>query len=77
MLDPITSHEKNVLEREYGIGKGLMTVWRATNSRSGKFPIGIDFMNGGAAWMPFKSNASFKKVMCQVSKGMKQRGQVQ
>ncbi|KAG1359055.1 Homeobox-DDT domain protein RLT3 [Cocos nucifera] len=77
MLDPITSHERHVLERKYGIGKGLMTVWHATNSGSGKFPTGFGFMNGSAAWMPFKSNASFKKGMCQVSKGMQQRGQRQ
>nr|XP_010932083.1 homeobox-DDT domain protein RLT3 [Elaeis guineensis] len=77
MLDPITSRERNVLERKFGIGKGLMTVWHATNSGSGKFPTGIDFVNGSAAWMPFKSNASFRKVMCQFSKGMQQRGQRQ
>ncbi|XP_008813491.2 homeobox-DDT domain protein RLT3 [Phoenix dactylifera] len=77
LVDPITSHERNVPEKKCGLGKGLMTVWRATNSGSGKFPTGIDFVNGSAAWMLFKSNASFKKVMCQVSKRMQQRGQRQ
>lgn len=77
MIDRITSRERIVPERKYGIGKGLMTVWHATNSGSGKIPTGIDFVDGNASWMPFKSNASLKETSCQASKGMQRRKQVQ
>ncbi|XP_008795938.2 homeobox-DDT domain protein RLT3-like [Phoenix dactylifera] len=73
MVDPITSHERNVPERKYGIGKGLMTVWHATNSGSRMIPTSIDFVDGSASWMPFKLNASLKETSCQVSKGTRQR----
>lgn len=29
--------------KKHGIGKGLMTVWRATNPDGGDFPTGVDF----------------------------------
>lgn len=29
--------------KTHGIGKGLMTVWQATNPDAGKFPAGINF----------------------------------
>ena len=29
--------------KKHGIGKGLMTVWRATNPDGGDFPTGADF----------------------------------
>lgn len=29
--------------KKHGMGKGLMTVWRAINPNGGKLPTGIDF----------------------------------
>uniref|UniRef100_A0A5B6YSH3 DDT domain-containing protein n=1 Tax=Davidia involucrata TaxID=16924 RepID=A0A5B6YSH3_DAVIN len=34
---------KSVPVKKHGIGKGLMTVWRATNPDAGDFPTGVDF----------------------------------
>ncbi|XP_020249800.1 homeobox-DDT domain protein RLT3-like isoform X2 [Asparagus officinalis] len=40
--------------KNYGIGKGLMTAWRATNPDNARLPSKFNFVDGGAT-MPFKS----------------------
>lgn len=35
--------EKRASIRKHGMGKGLMTVWRATNPDAGDVPTGVDF----------------------------------
>ncbi|XP_010557732.1 PREDICTED: homeobox-DDT domain protein RLT3 isoform X2 [Tarenaya hassleriana] len=41
--------EENAAQTKHGMGKGLMTVWRATNPTCGLFPPGIDLTGEGIA----------------------------
>ena len=36
-------HTKSASVKKHGIGKGLMTVWRAINPDGGDFPTGVNF----------------------------------
>ncbi|ONK57366.1 uncharacterized protein A4U43_C10F19350 [Asparagus officinalis] len=67
----VESGLEDVSTTNYGIGKGLMTVWRATNHNKVNCPSKINILDGGAAQMPF--NSSFKETLSRASKGMQQR----
>ncbi|XP_020686322.1 homeobox-DDT domain protein RLT3 isoform X4 [Dendrobium catenatum] len=54
--DSVGIQPTKVPEKKYGMGKALMTVWRATNSCNGKFPDGSNFFNGKVHCLPFKSS---------------------
>lgn len=49
---------------KHGIGKGLMTVWRATNPDGGDFPTGINVSDGEVANIsPISTSMSQKKPL--------------
>lgn len=54
-----------VPEKKYGMGKALMTVWRATNSCNGKFSVGPNFFDGKVHRLPF---TSYKETIRQKQK---------
>ena len=43
LSDYQVSNKKSSLVKQPGIGKGLMTVWRAINPDGGDFPTGVNF----------------------------------
>ncbi|XP_057476388.1 homeobox-DDT domain protein RLT3 isoform X1 [Actinidia eriantha] len=43
LSDYQVSNKKSALVKQHGIGKGLMTVWRAINPDGGDFPTGVNF----------------------------------
>lgn len=43
LLDYQVSSVKSVPVKKHGIGKGLMTVWRAINPDGGDIPTGVNF----------------------------------
>lgn len=47
---------KNISGKNYGVGKALMTVWRASNSSNGKFPSGLKYFDGKFHCFPFTSS---------------------
>ena len=50
--------------KRHGMGKGLMTVWRATNPNAGDFPTGIDFADGQVASLyPISTSLPKKSVI--------------
>ncbi|KAG2713473.1 hypothetical protein I3760_04G177700 [Carya illinoinensis] len=56
------SNEKSAPVMKHGIGKGLMTVWRATNPDGGDFPTGINVSDGEVANIsPISTSMSRKK----------------
>lgn len=57
----------NVPSKKYGIGKGLMTVWRATNPKNLKRISEIQFVDGAQVRIPCES--SVKETLCRASKG--------
>lgn len=57
--------------KRHGIGKGLMTAWRATNPGGGDFPSGVDIV-GGAGASSHVSTSKLKKSSCQ-SKNKRQQ----
>ncbi|XP_056171229.1 homeobox-DDT domain protein RLT3 isoform X2 [Syzygium oleosum] len=50
--------------KRHGIGKGLMTTWRATNPDGGHFPTGVDIDRGAGA-ISHLSTSKLKKKTCQ------------
>lgn len=62
----------NAPAKKHGMGKGLMTVWQATNPHAGNFPTGIDFANEttGVSSIP-KSVSCYPQV--QARKPLKQK----
>ena len=66
VVEPGNLQVQNAPTKKYGIGKGLMTVWHATKPDNVKRPSEINFGDGGAAWMQFKS--SVKETLCRASK---------
>ncbi|KAF8007499.1 hypothetical protein BT93_K1498 [Corymbia citriodora subsp. variegata] len=50
--------------KRHGIGKGLMTTWRATNPDGGHFPTGVDTVRGVDALSKVSTSKSRKKS-CQ------------
>ena len=50
--------------KKHGIGKGLMTVWRAINPDGGDFPTGVNF-NGEPAPFQISDSASKKPVVLE------------
>lgn len=52
------------LVKRHGMGKGLMTVWRATNPDGGHFPTGVDIVRGAGALSKVSTSKS-KKKSCQ------------
>lgn len=65
---------QNDLSKKYGIGKGLMTVWHATNPNNVKRPAKINIIDEDAAWVPLKSFA--RETLCGTSEGKQQLKQV-
>lgn len=51
------------------MGKGLMTVWRATNPHAGDFPTGIDFANEATGLFSIPKPVTRNRV--QVKKPLK------
>lgn len=47
--------------KKHGIGKGLMTVWRATNRDGGDFPTGLDFGDNEVASVSLTSTSMSRK----------------
>ncbi|KAJ0960513.1 hypothetical protein J5N97_001603 [Dioscorea zingiberensis] len=66
-----THHEGH--PKKHGIGKGLMTVWHATNTSTRKLPAGISFIGGRATWKPFLPDASPEKALYRISKRLQQQ----
>ncbi|XP_073007823.1 homeobox-DDT domain protein RLT3 [Typha latifolia] len=64
--DTAILHKKDVPAKKHGIGKGLMTVWHATNSDNGHFPADFDLLDGNAALRSLRSHAAFKEIVCRV-----------
>ncbi|KAG0453730.1 hypothetical protein HPP92_025034 [Vanilla planifolia] len=59
--------ESNSSVKKYGMGKALMTVWHATNSRHGKFPNGKNLIDG----LPFtSSNEVLRQKQDRIKKKM-------
>ncbi|KAK9291662.1 hypothetical protein L1049_019611 [Liquidambar formosana] len=48
--------------KKHGIGKGLMTVWRATNPDAGNLPTGVDFADREITWSISNLNFSVTKT---------------
>ncbi|KAJ0961479.1 hypothetical protein J5N97_001983 [Dioscorea zingiberensis] len=66
-----THHEGH--PKKHGIGKGLMTVWHATNTSTRKLPAGISFIGGRATWKPFLPDASPEEALYRISKRLQQQ----
>lgn len=73
IFDSGTHHEVNIRPKKYGIGKGLMTVWHATNASRCKLPAGIHIVGGRATWKPFMPNASAEEALHRISKRLQQQ----
>lgn len=58
------SNQKSAPLMKHGIGKGLMTVWRATNPDGGDFPTGINISDTEVANIsPISTSLSRKKPL--------------
>ncbi|KAK6940406.1 WHIM1 domain, partial [Dillenia turbinata] len=58
-------NETSVPVKKHGIGKGLMTVWRATNPNGGDFPTGLRFAG--------REKIIQEKKLCQQRPAIKRR----
>ncbi|KAJ4973305.1 hypothetical protein NE237_006479 [Protea cynaroides] len=47
IADSEVCNDNSLPVKKHGIGKGLMTVWRATNPDGGDFPTGLNFSSEG------------------------------
>lgn len=65
-------NNKSAPAKIHGIGKGLMTVWRATNPGAGDFPTGIDFADGQVAAVSPTSTSILRKSLIKKKKPRKQ-----
>ncbi|KAG6482178.1 homeobox-DDT domain protein RLT3-like [Zingiber officinale] len=72
MLTSKASNESNPFATKYGMGKGLMTVWRATQPNGQKLPDGGNCTASGN-WMNLRSNDSHKTTFSFVSRQPQQR----
>ena len=77
MSKPAVLHQqfcnnKSAPAKIHGIGKGLMTVWRATNPGAGDFPTGIDFADGQVAAVSPTSTSILRKSLIKKKKPRKQ-----
>ena len=59
------------MEKKYGMGKGLMTVWRVTNPDAGELPIGFGSADHEAPDLPLITNPSSQKLVCENKKPKK------
>ncbi|KAI4346516.1 hypothetical protein L6164_007406 [Bauhinia variegata] len=68
-----THHDANVKApvKKHGIGKGLMTVWRATNPDAGDLPIDFGVIDQENAGLPRSSNSILQKSICDNKKPRK------
>ncbi|XP_058071521.1 homeobox-DDT domain protein RLT3 isoform X2 [Magnolia sinica] len=63
LLDSFAREKKSAPVKKYGIGKGLMTVWHATNPQARSFPSCVNFINREAAKMCFSSKLSVPRQL--------------
>lgn len=70
--DPGTLHSRDTPVKKYGIGKGLMTTWRAVTCNK-EFPTGISFIDERVASIPPSVNVFPEDPVPQVSKRPKQQ----
>lgn len=54
---------ENVPPKKHGIGKGLMTVWHATNANKGDFPMNLNFLCRSTALGTLSSSAGSKETL--------------
>ncbi|KAI4352724.1 hypothetical protein L6164_006945 [Bauhinia variegata] len=72
--DAIETHydsSKTSQVKKHGIGKGLMTVWRATHPDAGDLPIDFGFIGQENAGLPQSSNSILQKSTCGNKKSWK------
>lgn len=50
------SHGPSSTAKRHGMGKGLMTVWRATNPDGGDLPNGLDVVTGNNCLCPLSGS---------------------
>lgn len=65
--------ESDLRTRKHGMGKGLMTVWRATCPSSQELPTGVNYTDRSASWKPLRSTASRRAPSSHASKQLQQR----
>ncbi|KAA8539034.1 hypothetical protein F0562_025726 [Nyssa sinensis] len=64
---------KSAPVKKHGIGKGLMTVWRATNPDAGDFPTGVDFAEREATAICRMSTSIPQKPLVKEKKSRQRR----
>ncbi|PON97514.1 Octamer-binding transcription factor [Trema orientale] len=64
-------NDQSAPARKHGMGKGLMTVWRATNPHAGDFPTGVDFANEATGISSIRKSGSLNPPV-QTRKPLKQ-----
>ncbi|CAL9042752.1 unnamed protein product [Musa banksii] len=65
--------ESDLCTRKHGMGKGLMTVWRATCPSSQELPTGVNYTDRSASWKPLRSTASRRAPSSHAAKQLQQR----
>ncbi|KAL5554766.1 hypothetical protein UlMin_042167 [Ulmus minor] len=68
----IVCNDINAPVKRHGMGKGLMTVWRATNPHAGDIPTGIDFADVEVTGVSPNSSSVSHGSLVQVRRPLKQ-----
>ena len=66
--DYLVCNTKSASVKKHGIGKGLMTVWRAINPDGGDFPTGVNFKERESAAIFQTSTFPSQKPLVQEKK---------
>ncbi|GFZ14580.1 homeodomain-like transcriptional regulator [Actinidia rufa] len=73
LSDYQVSNKKSALVKQHGIGKGLMTVWRAINPDGGDFPTGVNFKERESTTIFQMSTFASQKPFVQEKKKSRKR----